>query len=140
MVASFNPLSLATLHATFSALSLPKEYHSWACFGKSKLRLYCCASISKKMYLDENIKAIYTFLSVQSDSSLQESWFTREERSYWLLSRQMQAKSDDVSTHFLTDGVLAHAFITFSLAFTSISAMYFYIYIRSNKCYYLNRW
>jgi hypothetical protein len=39
----------------------------------------------------------------------------------------MQAKSEDVSTHFLTDGVLAHALITASLAFTSISAMDFYI-------------
>ena len=27
-VASFNPFSLAIVHATFSALSLPKAYHS----------------------------------------------------------------------------------------------------------------
>jgi hypothetical protein len=77
------------------------------------------------MYFDGKKKK--TFLSVQSDSSLQQSWLTTEERSYWVLSLQMQAKSEDVSTHFVTDGVLAHAFITFSLTFISISAMYFCI-------------
>jgi hypothetical protein len=72
---------------------------------------------SKKMYFDEKKKKKKKNLFV----------CTTEERSYWVLSLQMQAKSEDVSTHFVTDGVLAHAFITFSLTFISISAMHFCI-------------
>ncbi|KAF4399926.1 hypothetical protein G4B88_021140 [Cannabis sativa] len=44
-----------------------------------------------------------------------------------LLSRHRQVKSEDVNTNFFTDGVLAHALITFSLALASMSAMYFCI-------------
>lgn len=63
---------------------------------------------------------------MQSDSSLQDSWLiTGEERSCNGPSRQMQAESDDVSTQFLTEDALAHAFITFSVVFTSTSAIDF---------------
>lgn len=68
-----------------------------------------------------------TLFSVQNDSSLQQSSLTTGERSHWFFPRQTQAKSEDVRTHFLTDGVLAHALITFSQALTSISAIDFCI-------------
>lgn len=72
--------------------------------------------------MDEN----NTFLSIQSDSLLQLSWLiTGEGSCRLLLSCHTQAKSEEVSTHFLTEVVNEHAFITFSLAFTSISAMDF---------------
>ena len=70
-------------------------------------------------------KAYHSFLFVQSDSSLQESWLITKDRSCEEPSLHIHAKSEDVSTQFLTDGVLEHAMITFSHAFTSISAMDF---------------
>lgn len=62
---------------------------------------------------------------MQSDSLLQQSWLITGDGLSWLLSCHTQAKSEEVSTHFLTEAVNEHAFITFSLAFTSISAMDF---------------
>ncbi|KAI8023102.1 KH domain-containing protein [Camellia lanceoleosa] len=59
----------------------------------------------------------------QRGLKLQLLWSTMEETSLWELSRQMQARSDDVSTQFLTEDVPEHASITFSLVFTSISTM-----------------
>jgi len=63
---------------------------------------------------------------MHKDSSLQDSWLTTGGSSCVVVSRHKQVKSDDVTTQFLTEGVLEHASITFSLAFTSISAMDFY--------------
>lgn len=71
-------------------------------------------------------KKKYTFLSKQIDSSLQESWLMTVDWLQREVSCQMQAKRDEVSTTFLIEGVKAHASITFSVAFTSNSAMDFW--------------
>lgn len=76
----------------------------------------------------------FTFLSMQSDSLLQEPWLIiGVVRSEFTLSCQIQAASDDVNTHLLIEGVLAHASITFSVTLTSISAIDFYI-LYTNNC------
>jgi hypothetical protein len=69
---------------------------------------------------------------MQSDSLLQESWLIIGVRFEFTLSCQIQAASDDVNTHLLIEGVLAHASITFSAILTSISAIDFYISCISN--------
>lgn len=88
---------------------------------------------SIRVYFNKNSGS--TFFSMQKGSSLQQSWLTRVERSLRDLSRQMQAKRDEVSTQLLTDDVLAHASITFSVAFTSISAIHFWKHKKKGFCY-----
>ena len=76
--------------------------------------------------------AKFTFFSMQNDSVLQEAWLITGVKSDCELSCHTQADSDDVNTHLVMEGVLAHASITFSAALTSISAMDFWISDRSN--------
>lgn len=66
-------------------------------------------------------EGIFTLLRMQRDSELQEEWLMTGKT----LSCHKHADSEDVKTHFLTLGVVAHASITFSVALTSISAIDF---------------
>ncbi|KAM7268552.1 hypothetical protein ACFE04_010718 [Oxalis oulophora] len=66
-----------------------------------------------------------TFFSMHMDSSLHELQLIESERSCRMPSRHVQAKSEDVRTQCFTEAVLAHALITDSTTFTSISAMDF---------------
>lgn len=68
----------------------------------------------------------FTFLFRHTDSSLQHLWSITFEVSSGGFSRQIQVKRDEVRTQCLTEGDKPHAFMTFLLAFTSISAMAFY--------------
>lgn len=66
-----------------------------------------------------------TFLLMQTDSSLQHLWLIVRDVLSMDLSCHTQARSDDVSTQCLTEGVAAQASTTFFVAFTSIWAMVF---------------
>ena len=67
-----------------------------------------------------------TFLLMQTDSSLQHFWSIIRDVLLIALSCHTQARSDDVSTHCLTEDAAAQASTMFFVALTSIWAIVFW--------------